>query len=322
MQYPTLHDAIARMRLSRVQQEGGLYKDVLVFREHFTTVSALYGKEVPRTEIATDSIRPDYFYFCGTYALQFSKYQTFFDMTRNHTNSQVQAFSTQDLDIEFKNQEIQIRSYTSKGTEPYTSGELVKMRYKCIRDMLYSGVSETHVETLFSLSPFYVNKLLKEKKVPLPKERKQGCKNDTDRKKGVSKDARYKLIAKMLIYTRTKAHKTGVYGEFKVLDVFPNMYSVHGNVGAQNGDLFIPNMCPVLRIPLAWEGDNNAMSAPRVWRKTNTKPFGPDNVTIMSKLAAWLIEGAYGKNRVEGAMDHAMHEAWRDWQARHPFRPA
>jgi hypothetical protein len=302
-----MHTAIARMKLALIQQADGTYKDVLVFRRHFSTDSSLFGKEVPRSKLPWNPDQlPDYFYFCGTYALQFSQYSYFFDITRNYTDTEAQAFSTQDLDTDAKLLEMKIGSYAVRDTEPYPSSMLIKWRDKCLERMLEGGMSEPAAETLFFLSVGYINRLLRKGKVQLSKEQLQ---RNAEKKNALKKDARYRAVAKMIADARIKASKGGIYGGFSVLDVFP---SVRGS------DRFIPQICPVLRIPLTWEGDNKLMTAPRVWRRTNTQPFGPDNVVIMSKLAAWLVEGTYALKRTNAAMDASSYDALREWKKKHP----
>ena len=278
----------------------------------------------------------DVFYFCGKFAFPIKKYYTFLAETYADSDHEVLHHGDSQWSAEMCAIAYEIQGMAHRDSAPVPRSTLLSLRDNCIKKMLGKGATNADICALFSISDRYISKLTS----PVGVESGSGkpCKKPADKvaeaaeynrkykedKEGMHLrgDPRYDDLRRMIAYARTRATNIGAYGKYSPLDVLPNMNSIHGNVGAHNSIRYIPAVCPVLRVPLAWGRSNNMLSAPRVWRKTNTKPFGPDNVTIMSKQATWLVEGAYGKNRVNDAMDAAMRGAWRDWQARHPFRPA
>lgn len=328
MKFPEVHDAVTRMRLVRLKLPDGTYKETLVFRSHHTTNSTLHGKEVPYTKIETNSVRPDYFFFCGEFILQFTVYYPFFAQTKMQDDTEVRGLSVHTMSPELLEKVNRLQAMSRREVPSVPSKVMVARRNECMSRMLNEGMSEKDVETLFFVKFGYTADILNPNKTVLSKEAveyKEHKDGEKKKHKAMIDDPRYKEISKMVAYARTKAYSSDIYGKFVVADVFPNMYSVHGNVGAQNGELFIPAVCPVLRIPLMWDKidsryTNKRVGSPRVWRKTNTLPFGPDNVIIMSKLAAWLIEGTYAVGRATETLTHEMAQAWEAWQVGHPFQ--
>jgi hypothetical protein len=328
MRFPEVHDAVTRMKLVRLKQPDDTYRETLVFRSHHTTDRTLHGKEVPSTQIQTNSVRPDYFFFCGEFVLQFTVYYSFFAQTKLQDDAEVRGFSMRDMDIDTVEKVNRLQAMSRREVPSVPAKVLVARRNECMSRMLNEGMSERDAETLFFVKFGYTADILNPNKTVLSKEAvkyKEHKDGGKKKHKDMIGDPRYKAISKMIVYARTKAYSSGIYGGFVIADIFPNMYSVHGNVGAHNGELFIPAICPVLRIPLMWEDNgsdysNKRVGSPRVWRKTNTMPFGPDNVIIMSKLAAWLIEGSYALGGASRSLTPEMTQAWEEWQERHPFQ--
>lgn len=324
MKYPTTHDAITRMKLEQLPSG----KWTLVFRKHYASHSSIHGKEVPCVKSGgANGGAGDVFYFCGEFALPLKTYYDFFLETHSFSDREAAMHG----DSQWSSAEMSAKAYdiqcmTVRGGTPIPRSSLLYLRDECIKKMLEGGTTNAEICALFSISDRYIRKLTDPdfgKVVDNRLAEKQlENKVQKDINAHVIEDPRYKEVVGMMMYTRSRASKKQIYGSFTQLEVFPMMQEVQGNMGVQGKQRFIPKICPVLRTPLAWGKEGAAvLAAPVIWRKTNTKPFGPDNVTIMSKLAAWMIEGEYAKKKVAAAMDSDTHEAWRDWQARHPFRP-
>jgi hypothetical protein len=313
MKYPTTHDAIARMVLAQLP-DG---KWTLLYREHYSAAVSLHGREVPNTKD-----RDTIFYFCGAFALPLNTYYKFFLDTYNFSDYEALRHSDSDWSRELSMKSHEINSWQIGGA-PVPGNTLLYLRNKCIKDMLNSGTTEADICALFSISDRAVKKLLNPNCFDLRGGATKQDNMDKNSNAHIVNDTRYRGVRKMIAYARARAGGKGIYGGFNILDVFPNVYSVQGNVGANNGDRFIPLVCPVLRIPLVWGvAGEGQLGEPVVWRKTNTKPFGEDNVIIMSKLASWVVEGEYAQKRIALIFsdDPVAHNAWQEWKARHPFQ--
>lgn len=137
----------------------------------------------------------------------------------------------------------------------------------------------------------------------------------------------YKAIQKEVHAARVKACnlKPPVKCSFAISDVLVRVNDVHGNSGKLGNERVVPKVCPVLRIPLDYNvfEDNKPLNKIRVWRKTpgpdGAAPLTPDNVIIMSKAAAWILEGAYGGGALRTLNDDSRN-ALADWQAKHGTR--
>ena len=137
----------------------------------------------------------------------------------------------------------------------------------------------------------------------------------------------YQAIQEQVKAARVKAHNSSprITGSFTASDVLPTMYDVQGNSGRDNGAFIVPKVCPVLRIPLDYNvfENKNALNKIRVWRKTSgpdgTAPMDKNNVTIMSKAAARILEGAYAASVLNSLTGDAL-EALAEWQAKYGTR--
>lgn len=137
----------------------------------------------------------------------------------------------------------------------------------------------------------------------------------------------YAAIQKEVEAARVKAYNNNprITGSFTASDALPTMYDVQGNSGSHNGDLVVPKVCPVLRIPLDYNvfEKRPTQYKVRIWRKTpgpdGTAPMDKDNVSIMSRKAAMIIEGA----QVASALRHLNldeRKALAEWQAKYGTR--
>jgi hypothetical protein len=137
----------------------------------------------------------------------------------------------------------------------------------------------------------------------------------------------YAAIQKEVEAARVKAYNSTprITGSFTASDVLPTLYDIQGNSGSHNGDLVVPKVCPVLRIPLDYNVFEKRITPNmvRIWRKTSgpdgTAPMDKDNVSIMSRKAAMIIEGAQVASALRN-LNLDEHTALAEWQAKYGTR--
>jgi hypothetical protein len=138
----------------------------------------------------------------------------------------------------------------------------------------------------------------------------------------LKKSPKYGAIKKAAAYARIYAAKMGIRSTFLIGDAVPTLYETQGNSGNRNGELVVPLVCPVLRTKLSYN-ESEAGDTVRVWRKTpgpdGKAPLEAGNVIIMSAMAKWAIEGAYGQQRL-AHLDDTARAALAEWQAKYPPR--
>lgn len=310
MKYPTTHDAIARMRLEQLPSG----KWTLMFRTHYALPSSVHGREVPRVMLeGANGAAEDVFYFCGEFALPLKTYYSFFLETYSLSDREAALHSdAQWSSAELASKSYEIQGMSLRGGATVARSSLLSIRDSCVKKMLVGGTTSAEVCALFSISDRYARKLMDPTVETEPEEDKEDKENEY-----ITSDPRYKNMRKLIAYARARASKKEIYGSFSPMDVLPNR-----NAGRNGSAKFIPQVCPVLRIPLRWGDEGHRMlGGAVVWRKTNTKPFGADNVIVMSKLASWMIEGEYAHSKVSAILDSdsSAHKAWGEWRDKHPF---
>ena len=152
MHYPTVHDAISRVRLH--QLDSG--KWTLLFRNHYSTPRSIIGSEVP-------SLRPagtdDVFYFCGKFAFPIKKYYTFLAETYADSDHEVLHHGDSQWSAEMCAIAYEIQGMAHRDSAPVPRSTLLSLRDECIKKKLAKGATNADVCALFYISERYISKL-------------------------------------------------------------------------------------------------------------------------------------------------------------------
>ena len=129
-------------------------------------------------------------------------------------------------------------------------------------------------------------------------------------RKALAGDPRLEVLYKALLRARVLAANKRQAGEAFGLD---DLLPYHPGSAAQ----YLPPVCPVLGFKLDYTPGGRAVQSVRVGRKDASKPYGPKNVAVMSRLAARMIEGSIAVETASLAMDPEMGYHWREWTRVH-----
>lgn len=250
------------------------------------------------------------YYFCARFMVPATVYLPYLITTKDVPDAKVDDFVTDTL-----TQEDMLLSMRL-GDEPtnrvnYPNPVRKLFLDRCINKMRGEGLSIGALATLFSVSESTVRSAAAEVRKVVQQDQ-QPIYNFIN-------TPEYEALKKEALKARVKASNMGLRYEFVLSDVLPTMYDIQGNSGRLNGELVVPKVCPVLRIPLDYDLSTNkrAQNKVRVWRKTpgpdGTAPMDKNNIIVMSAIATWAIEGAYGKKKIS-ALSYEMQTALAEWQ--------
>ena len=284
--------------------------------------------QVPRSaeESASDGVTIERYYFCRRYMVQASVYLPMLFKTMHLADDEVGVETAHLLTTEERMLEMKLSADNNKNTSwPY---QLRKALFaKCIRKY-YKQHPSIDVARMLFVTEASVKRCLGGK-IPVlsGSSIESRTESRTESRNRLQDLPEYIAIQEEVKAARTAGvnHKPRLAGKFSTSDVLPTMYDIQGDSGRQNGELVVPRVCPVLRIPLDYNvfENRNALNKIRVWRKTpgpdGTAPLNPDNVTIMSKAAARMLEGAQIAT-VLSSLSAESQEALKEWQGKYGTR--
>ena len=294
--------------------------NTIIFRGRLSTTPSLRGTSVPYISAAKDD--PDVrYYFCCRYMVPVATYLPYLELTRDVEDEDVDGFLANKLTQEDMLVSMRLEA-ESEARHIYTEKTRKLFLDRCINKMRDKKLTHDKLATLFSTTERAVRDA-----VSLPKKvaRQDGSPQGSP-VHGFEHTPEYEAIKKAAYHARVKAHGMKVRCEFVLSDVLPTMYDIQGDSGSHNSIPIVPKVCPVLRIPLDYNmsGDKRALNKVRVWRKTSgpdgMAPLTPDNVIVMSAIAAWAIEGAYAAKKVREALSAEAHKALEEWQGKYGTR--
>lgn len=329
MKLGTIYQIRARIRITL----DGAGKLRITFRKHSSTPKRFHGKEVPYTQANPDDPALRY-YICGNYFIPLNLYLPYLESTKDVEDADIAWYTDDTLNTDERANAYYIESLTTRTANPYPSKFMSAVLERCIKKLHKASYSINDIADLLNLGLLRVRNVLHG--IPEEPARSEGTQDDPrNRAKRlvalnpeIAQATEYPAVKAAVAYARRKAYNDRIDTKFLITDVFPTIYDVHGDSGSHNGDRLVPRVCPVLRVPLDYNVFDKEKSPNkiRVWRKTP----GPDgsavmdskNVTIMSTLAAWAVEGAYAhaKMREYEALYPRMKEYLAEWQARHGAR--
>lgn len=332
MHIGTIYEICTRIRITVDAQN----KQHLSFRAHHSLLKRQHFNKVPFVKGQTGAPE-DRYYFCNNYFIPLPLYLPYLEATKDMSDTEVLKATDETLEIDGQILSYKLQAWRNKKSSPYTASMTNSMLDQCIMKMHLGGRSNKDIADLLGVGDRRVRNV-----IPKQAHEVEGVRGNTEtreeRKAALRtgfrstlvpkelKDApEYGAISKAANYARIRAHGMGVPSTFLVADVVPTMYDIQGNSGRHNGILIVPKVCPVLRIPLDYNVFENkkALNKVRVWRKTpgpdGTAPLTPDNVIVMSTIAAWAIEGAYGTNKLKD-LTYDMQMALKEWQDKHGTR--
>jgi len=276
--------------------------------------------QVPRTPDPSDpnGVPIERYYFCSRYMVQASVYLPILFKTQHLEDDEIGEVPHM-LNDEERVLDMKLSADNHKNSQcPY---ELRMALFgKCVHKYYNKGYNRLEVARMLFTTEIGVKRYLNSKA--------QVLSSPAEPKRGRLRDAiEYRAIQEQVKAARVKAHNSSprITGSFTASDVLPTMYDVQGNSGRDNGAFIVPKVCPVLRIPLDYNifENKSALNKIRVWRKTSgpdgTAPIDKDNVTIMSKAAARILEGAHAAS-VLNSLTGDAHAALAEWQAKYGTR--
>ena len=300
---PSLHDAVARLQL--LMYEG---KPELLFRPHKNNPKALWDTEVPYIKLPGEVVA-----FCGRMYIPITVYLEFLQDTMQVADSDALHWQVSNIgDPDKLTRAHNIDNVICK-TYPMENREL--HRSMCIRDLAGKGLTPPDIATKLQCTEAYVRTVLTGR---------TSSGRQIQAKQRTLELGNVPLVNRAVIRSeiskarsRASVATPPIPTKFDVADVLPNKYAMYGNVGRNNGDLVIPERCPVLGIALDWDSTKSLRSV-RVWRKHNGAGLVAGNVAIMSTAATWLVENhGYGNKKLGTFMDGATYEAWGEWKKKH-----
>jgi hypothetical protein len=256
------------------------------------------------------------YYFCGRLIIPVAVYLPYLIATKDALDAEVNDAVTNTLTQEDMLLSMQLE-HESVARVMYPESVRRLFLNKCINKMREEGLNQDALATLFCTTSNAVRAAVTKIKKVVNQDRQPVTRFQST--------PEYAAIKKAANNARIKASGMGIRYEFILSDVFPTMYDIQGNSGRQNGELILPRVCPVLRVPLDYDTltNNKALNKVRVWRKTpgpdGTAPMDKDNIIIMSTIAAWAIEGAYAVRKLE-YLSHDMQMALKEWQGKYGTR--
>jgi hypothetical protein len=278
--------------------------------------------QVPRTVRDSDSdvVSIERYYFCRRYMVQASVYLPMLFKTKDLTDDEVYIESPHLLTVEERMLEMKLSADNSKNSQWSYAFRKASFE-KCVRKY-YKHYSSLEVARMLFVTEATVKRCLNSMTEVLSNP------TEADTSRNRLQDApEYRAIQEEVKAARVKAYNNTprIITKFTASDVLPTMYDIQGNSGRQNGDLIVPKVCPVLRIRLDYNifENRNALNKIRVWRKTpgpdGTAPMDKDNVSIMSRKAAMIIEGAQVASALRN-LNLDEHIALAEWQAKYGTR--
>lgn len=321
MRFGTIHTICSRIRITNDTQG----KKCLVFRTHPSLTSKHHQSAVPY--VSADGEDPALrYYFCGPYLVPLNLYLPYLEATKDLSDSEAAKYTDDRLDDQGR-----VLSYRleSENLRPlmYPKAHRAHLLDKCIIKMLQQKLPATYIADILMIGTVRVNKLASRMFTDIVTQ------ENPSRAKApriaVPEDIKaapeLNAVKKAAAYARVRAAQSGVAASFSLADVFPTMYDINGDSGRHNGIKVMVKVCPVLRVPLDYNvfENNKQLNSIRVWRKApgpdGKAAMTADNVTIMSKLAADLIEGVQGAKKLQALGGDAL-VALTEWQDKYGRR--
>ena len=323
MRIHDVHDIVARTVIRKVPDIRYQAQDgqpvpkrlTLHFRAHPKTNSALYGTEIPHITFPNDIV-----FFCGRMYIPLSLYIEFLVKTQHLTDAEAAQWQITSLEGASLARAIQIQTYTNAADRTYPPQTMQAQRKRCMKDMLAAGEEAADVARRMAVTEYAVKSVDEATQYNSRTSRGTPMQARKVLPHSIRINERFPVVKAAIQLMRAKVNQAGIATEgekFQITDVFPNRYSVHGNIGRENGDLWIPTVCPVIKTTLDWSS-NKGLKAVRVWRKHNGKGMTPDNVAIMSQAAMILIEqSGYSHEKMDKFLDQDNYDAWNEWKQKY-----
>jgi hypothetical protein len=276
-------------------------------------------QRTPTTDDPNDAAVERY-YFCRRFMVQASVYLPMLLKTKNFGDGVVGVEAANVMSIEDRELDIKLNGEDYKKNQwPYKLR--MTMFEKCVRKYhkthSYSQVARMLFVTEHEVRRCLNGKVQVHSDPTALRQTRNRLQDHPD----------YAVIQKEVEAARVKAYNSTprITGSFTASDALPTLYDVQGNSGSHNSDLVVPKLCPVLRIPLDYNVFEKRKTPykVRIWRKTSgpdgTAPMDKDNVSIMSRKAAMIIEGAQVASALRN-LNLDEHAALAEWQAKHGTR--
>lgn len=299
----------------------------VLFRQAHLLGSEFRGKEVPYIQVPriigpddTKSAKFERYYFCRRYMVPATVYLPMLLKTKHLEDDEVDIEAAHEMSQEEAQLDMQLSADDRKNSRwPYKTR--MSLFEKCVRKY-YEKLSFPEIARMLFVTEHEVRRCLNSKAQVLSDP------TTLSQTRSRFKDApEYRAIQEEVKAARVKARNSRpkIIESFTASDALPTMYDIQGNSGRQSGELIVPKVCPVLRIRLDYNifENRNALNKIRVWRKTpgpdGTAPMDKDNVTIMSKAATRVLEGAQA-NSVLNSLSGEARGALAEWQAKYGTR--
>ncbi len=326
MKIGTIYEITSRMRIAYDSEN----KQRLVFRKHIGVLKKHHEKEVPYAKANPEDPALRY-YVCKDFLVPMATYLPYLENTKEVSDHDVLKLTDNTLDEAGRMDAYKIAAMRASKYSPYPSTFISNVLDACITKLHKKGMPLEEIADLLYIGTKRVSNILTPKSAKSGTgQRKEGAesakgKRSLELRPEIADAPELGAVKHAAAFARRKAFGLDVGASFLLTDVFPTMYDIQGNSGRMNGHLIVPRVCPVLRIPLDYDVFENrkALNKVRVWRKTpgpdGKAALAPDNVIIMSTIAAWAIEGAYAAKKLKD-LTHDMQMALAEWQGKYGTR--